>query len=110
MTGRTPLTEEHHHLYPEHTMRTLSCTVGLLLCFYCCTAMPRAVNMSPGLCCFHFFTQRVPSKQIVSIIETDNDCPQKAFVVRTAKGREICVGPNVNWAQEAFERKQVTGD
>ncbi|XP_077938333.1 C-C motif chemokine 3 [Gasterosteus aculeatus] len=92
-------------------MRTLSCTVGLLLSvsIYCCIAMPQAVEqMSPVSCCFEYFTGRVPSKQIVSVMETHSSCGAKAFVVTTAKRRKICVGHYVNWAQEAFKQQQVT--
>uniref|UniRef100_A0AAQ4PUZ9 Chemokine interleukin-8-like domain-containing protein n=1 Tax=Gasterosteus aculeatus aculeatus TaxID=481459 RepID=A0AAQ4PUZ9_GASAC len=64
-------------------------------------------QMSPVSCCFEFFTGRVPSKQIVSVMETHSSCGAKAFVVTTAKRRKICVGHYVNWAQEAFKKQNV---
>nr|XP_040024275.1 C-C motif chemokine 3-like [Gasterosteus aculeatus aculeatus] len=91
-------------------MRTLSCTVGLLLSvsIYCCIAMPQAVEqMSPVSCCFTFFTGRVPDKQIVSVNETHRSCGVKAFVVTTAIGKQFCVGHYVNWAQKAFKKQNV---
>ncbi|XP_068578849.1 C-C motif chemokine 3-like [Cebidichthys violaceus] len=91
-------------------MRTLSCTAGLLLLItvYYCTAMPHALNpISPVSCCFQFFTGRVPRRQIVSVTETHSSCHEKAFVVSTAKGKEICVSRTVVWAQEALKDQQV---
>uniref|UniRef100_A0AAQ4QKR3 Chemokine interleukin-8-like domain-containing protein n=1 Tax=Gasterosteus aculeatus aculeatus TaxID=481459 RepID=A0AAQ4QKR3_GASAC len=64
-------------------MRTLSCTVGLLLSvsIYCCIAMPQAVEqMSHGVCCFTFSTVTVPKNNIVSVTKTHRSCPEKAFV------------------------------
>ncbi|KAM8891134.1 C-C motif chemokine 4-like isoform 1-T2 [Spinachia spinachia] len=93
-------------------MRTLICTVGLLLFFsvYYCTAMPRAVDrVSPALCCFQFSKGTVRRNRIVSIAETHSGCRHKAFVVRTIKGREICVTHNVNWAQKLFQQPPATG-
>ncbi|XP_054476708.1 C-C motif chemokine 4 homolog [Anoplopoma fimbria] len=89
-------------------MRTLTFTVGLLLLLtvYYCAAMPQAVNQ-PGTCCFQFFTGRVPRKQIISVTETHHSCHEKGFVVATAKGKEICVSHNLDWAQKAFEEQKV---
>ncbi|KAK9517233.1 hypothetical protein VZT92_025118 [Zoarces viviparus] len=94
-------------------MRTLSFTVGLLLLItlYYCAAMPHALNqISPGSCCFKFFTGRVPRKQIVSVTKTHSSCREKAFVVSTAKGKEICVSQTVDWAQVAFKEQQAIED
>ncbi|KAF1387370.1 hypothetical protein PFLUV_G00104730 [Perca fluviatilis] len=92
-------------------MKTLSFTGGLLLLLltiYSCTAMPHAVN--PVSCCVRFFTGRVPQPQIISIIKTDSSCREKAFVVSTAKGMDICVSQNLGWAQRAFNQQQVIKD
>ncbi|XP_044047752.1 C-C motif chemokine 3-like [Siniperca chuatsi] len=90
-------------------MKTLSFTVGLLLLtVYYCTAMPHGVNeIAPGPCCFKFFTGRIPQPQIVYVIKTHNRCQEKGFVISTARGNEICVSQNLNWAQRAFELQQV---
>uniref|UniRef100_A0AAX7SE75 Chemokine interleukin-8-like domain-containing protein n=1 Tax=Astatotilapia calliptera TaxID=8154 RepID=A0AAX7SE75_ASTCA len=89
----------------------MKATVGLLLLLltvYCCAAGPQGVlEMSPGQCCFKFFTGRIPPKKIVSVIKTHSACLEKAFVIGTAAGMRICVSQSVTWAQEAFKQKQI---
>uniref|UniRef100_A0AAQ4QVJ5 Chemokine interleukin-8-like domain-containing protein n=1 Tax=Gasterosteus aculeatus aculeatus TaxID=481459 RepID=A0AAQ4QVJ5_GASAC len=65
-------------------------------------------QMSHGVCCFTFSTVTVPKNNIVSVTKTHHSCPVKAFVVTTVKGRQICVGHYVNWAQKAFKQQKVT--
>uniref|UniRef100_A0A3P9CCD9 Chemokine interleukin-8-like domain-containing protein n=1 Tax=Maylandia zebra TaxID=106582 RepID=A0A3P9CCD9_9CICH len=36
---------------------------------------------APGECCFHFFTERIPVKNIVSVTKTHSSCLEKAFEV-----------------------------
>ncbi|XP_074487800.1 C-C motif chemokine 3-like [Sebastes fasciatus] len=94
-------------------MKTLSFTLGLLLLLtvYYCTAMPQAVNaIAPGSCCFQFFTGQVPQKQIISVVKTHSNCHEKGFVVSTARGKEMCVSQNLDWAQKAFRKQQVITD
>ncbi|XP_051234434.1 C-C motif chemokine 3-like [Dicentrarchus labrax] len=89
-------------------MKTLGFAAGLLLLITVsyCTAMPRAVNaVAPVMCCFNFFRGRIPQRQIISIIKTDSRCVEKGFVVSTARGTQICVCQNLNWAQEAYKQQ-----
>ncbi|KAG8012886.1 hypothetical protein GBF38_020831 [Nibea albiflora] len=91
-------------------MKTRTFTAGLLLLLsvYYCIAMPVAVNeIAPASCCFEFFMERIPLKQIVSIAKTHVRCSEKAFVVSTAKGNKICVSQNMTWAEKAFEKQQT---
>ncbi|CAI5668068.1 C-C motif chemokine 4 [Oreochromis niloticus] len=86
-------------------------TVGLLLLlltvYYCAAAPQGLIEMSPGQCCFKFFTGRIPPKKIVSVIKTHSACLEKAFVIGTAAGKHICVSQSVTWAQEAFKQQQI---
>uniref|UniRef100_A0A3Q2W8Q0 Chemokine interleukin-8-like domain-containing protein n=1 Tax=Haplochromis burtoni TaxID=8153 RepID=A0A3Q2W8Q0_HAPBU len=85
----------------------MKATVGLLLLLltvYCCAAAPLD-ETAPGECCFHFFTERIPVKNIVSVTKTHSSCLEKAFVIHTAKGRRFCVGHSVTWAQDAFNKE-----
>uniref|UniRef100_A0A3Q4M4V2 Chemokine interleukin-8-like domain-containing protein n=1 Tax=Neolamprologus brichardi TaxID=32507 RepID=A0A3Q4M4V2_NEOBR len=65
----------------------MKATVGLLLLLltvYYCDATPEGLLlMSPGQCCFKFFTGRIPLKKIVSVIKTHSACLEKAFVYVT---------------------------
>ncbi|XP_040895269.1 C-C motif chemokine 4-like [Toxotes jaculatrix] len=91
-------------------MRTLSCTLGLLLLLsvYCSTATSNPVSATAhGQCCFSFFTGRIPARQIVSVVKTPSRCPENGFIITEAKGRDSCVGQNLPWAQKAFEQQQV---
>uniref|UniRef100_A0AAZ1WXF2 Chemokine interleukin-8-like domain-containing protein n=1 Tax=Oreochromis aureus TaxID=47969 RepID=A0AAZ1WXF2_OREAU len=85
----------------------MKATVGLLLLLltvYCWAAGRKSVT--PGECCFHFFTGRIPVNNIVSVTKTHSDCLEKGFVVHTAKGKRFCVGHSVTWAQDAFNKEQ----
>ncbi|XP_040895270.1 C-C motif chemokine 4-like [Toxotes jaculatrix] len=91
-------------------MRTLSCTLGLLLLLtvYCWTATSNPVSgTAPAQCCFSFFMGRKPAWQIVSVVKTHSKCHDKGFIVTDANGRDICVGPNLPWVLRAFEQQQV---
>ncbi|XP_030588017.1 C-C motif chemokine 3-like [Archocentrus centrarchus] len=89
-------------------------TVGLLLLMlpvYYCTNNNQGVNVSsPGECCFKFFTGRIPAKNVVSVTKTHSGCLEKAFVIRTAAGRRVCVSQNVTWAQKAFKQQQINAE
>ncbi|KAL7402722.1 hypothetical protein ABVT39_018933 [Epinephelus coioides] len=91
-------------------MKALINTVGLLLLLTVyCTAMPQALEeMTPGSCCFQFYTGRVPQQQIISVIKTHASCQEKGFVISTARGDEICVSQNLKWAQKAFNQQQFS--
>uniref|UniRef100_A0A671Y6A8 Chemokine interleukin-8-like domain-containing protein n=1 Tax=Sparus aurata TaxID=8175 RepID=A0A671Y6A8_SPAAU len=65
---------------------------------------------SPATCCFKFFTGKIPQSQIISIVKTHSRCHEKGFVVSTARGREICVSQNLDWARKAFEQQEVIKD
>ncbi|XP_068458985.1 C-C motif chemokine 4 homolog [Clinocottus analis] len=92
-------------------MKTVSAALLLLVSICCCAAMPRALNqISPGSCCFKFFTGRVPLKQIVSIAETHSSCQERGLVISTAGGKEICVSHHVVWARDTFKNLQVLQD
>uniref|UniRef100_A0A8C4EWK4 Chemokine interleukin-8-like domain-containing protein n=1 Tax=Dicentrarchus labrax TaxID=13489 RepID=A0A8C4EWK4_DICLA len=90
----------------------------MLLCFLLCILLnescflgcfpAHAVNdITPAKCCFQFFNGRIPQKQIKSTTKTHSKCVEKAFVVSTAKGTQVCVRQNLNWAQEAFKRQHA---
>ncbi|XP_061578510.1 C-C motif chemokine 5-like [Cololabis saira] len=88
-------------------MKHLSVAVGLLLLALYCTAMPQALNdASPVLCCFKFFSGRIPEAHIKSILQTHDTCLSKGFVINTPKGR-LCVSQNTKWAKKAFDKAQV---
>ncbi|CAI5668064.1 unnamed protein product [Oreochromis niloticus] len=84
----------------------MKATVGLLLLlltvYYCAAAPQQLREMSPGKCCFKYFTGRIQPKNIVSVIKTHSACPNKAFLIGIGAGRHICVSQSVTWAQEAF--------
>ncbi|XP_069384960.1 C-C motif chemokine 4-like [Paralichthys olivaceus] len=93
-------------------MKTLSFTLGLLLLTACCcNAMPKAVgiNSAPLTCCFTFYSRSLPSKLVFSITETDSSCPKKAFIVQTAKGKQICYSRTSKWAEGIFNQTEGSG-
>ncbi|KAL7402721.1 hypothetical protein ABVT39_018933 [Epinephelus coioides] len=69
-------------------MKALINTVGLLLLLTVyCTAMPQALEeMTPGSCCFQFYTGRVPQQQIISVIKTHASCQEKGFDQHCQRG------------------------
>ncbi|KAI3371722.1 hypothetical protein L3Q82_024293, partial [Scortum barcoo] len=69
-----------------------------------------AVNeiASPRLCCFKFSPGGIPGSRITNIVKTHSRCPDKGFVVTTVKGIKICVRQSQDWAQEAFEKLQIS--
>uniref|UniRef100_A0A669B2U1 Chemokine interleukin-8-like domain-containing protein n=1 Tax=Oreochromis niloticus TaxID=8128 RepID=A0A669B2U1_ORENI len=81
----------------------------IFLTYIICTTLlaQGLIEMSPGQCCFKFFTGRIPPKKIVSVIKTHSACLEKAFVIGTAAGKHICVSQSVTWAQEAFKQQQI---
>ncbi|XP_030588277.1 C-C motif chemokine 4-like, partial [Archocentrus centrarchus] len=84
-------------------------TVGLLLLLltvYHCAAIPQGPT-SPGECCFKFFTERIPAKNVVSVTKTHRSCLEKAFVIHTDAGRKICVSQSATWAQKAYDQQQI---
>uniref|UniRef100_A0A3Q4M4W4 C-C motif chemokine 4-like n=1 Tax=Neolamprologus brichardi TaxID=32507 RepID=A0A3Q4M4W4_NEOBR len=82
----------------------MKATVGLLLLLL--TVYSEALDeTAPGECCFHFFTERIPLKNIVSVTKTHSGCLEKAFVIHTARGKRFCVGHSVTWAQNAFNKE-----
>nr|XP_046249126.1 C-C motif chemokine 4-like [Scatophagus argus] len=90
-------------------MKTLSLAMGtlLLLTVYYSAAMPHAVNeIGPVSCCFKFFTGRIPQQEIISVVKTHSSCQEKGFVVKTARGKAVCVSHNLNWVQKAFQEQQ----
>uniref|UniRef100_A0A3P9CCU1 Chemokine interleukin-8-like domain-containing protein n=1 Tax=Maylandia zebra TaxID=106582 RepID=A0A3P9CCU1_9CICH len=74
--------------------------LGLILLFL--HSQQGLLEMSPGQCCYKFFTGRIPPKKIVSVFKSDSTCLEKAFVIGTTSRRRICVSQSVTWAQEAF--------
>ncbi|XP_058253547.1 C-C motif chemokine 18-like isoform X2 [Hemibagrus wyckioides] len=43
------------------------------------------------ICCFDFFTGKIPPKQILDVKKTGSHCPQQGFVVTTPKITNLCV-------------------
>ncbi|XP_030586912.1 C-C motif chemokine 8-like [Archocentrus centrarchus] len=87
-------------------------TVGLLLLLltvYHCAAILQVLT-SPGECCLNVFTGRIPALKIISVTKTHRSCLEKAFVIRTAAGRRVCVSQSVTWAQKAFKQQQISDD
>ncbi|KAM8751817.1 C-C motif chemokine 4 homolog [Acanthopagrus schlegelii] len=91
-------------------MKRFTLGILLLLTVYC-TAMPHGVNeIAPATCCFKFFTGKIPQSQIISTVKTHSRCHEKGFVVSTARGKEICVSQNLDWARKAFEQQEIIKD
>ncbi|XP_029992116.1 C-C motif chemokine 4-like [Sphaeramia orbicularis] len=90
-------------------MRTLMLMMLMLISIDACSAMPRAVNdIAPVSCCVQFFTGNIPPARIVSIKKTDSTCTNKAFVVTTVKGAQICV--HDTWVHSVFKQPSPTVD
>ncbi|XP_048015350.1 monocyte chemotactic protein 1B-like [Megalobrama amblycephala] len=48
-------------------------------------------------CCMEFTKVKIPVRQVKSYYWTTSDCPRRAVVFQTIKGREICVDPETLW-------------
>nr|XP_046249125.1 C-C motif chemokine 4-like [Scatophagus argus] len=78
----------------------------LLLIACCCNAMPYGLQLStsPGNCCFNFFTRDLPIKRVSGIIKTHSSCQNKAFIVQTIRGKQICYSQTFPWALDVYNR------
>ncbi|XP_068169935.1 C-C motif chemokine 4-like [Antennarius striatus] len=88
-------------------MKLFCFTLGLLLLTACCcNAMPEALqfNTAPGNCCFNFFTRRLPAKRVVNVTKTHSSCLNKAFIVQTIKGKQICYRQTFQWALGVYKK------
>ncbi|XP_066099452.1 C-C motif chemokine 17 [Saccopteryx bilineata] len=65
------------------------------------TRAARGTNVGQE-CCMEYFRGAIPFKKLVTWHWTSEDCPRRALVFVTARGRSICVNP-----QDARVRKAV---
>uniref|UniRef100_A0A4W5MMR0 Chemokine interleukin-8-like domain-containing protein n=1 Tax=Hucho hucho TaxID=62062 RepID=A0A4W5MMR0_9TELE len=86
-------------------MKITCLALGLLLLTVAHSyAIPLGLESSPDSCCFSFSEMRVPFNKIDSIQKTHSGCPKPAFVVKTVKGRMICIKSSEMWVQKAVNR------
>ncbi|XP_058253546.1 regakine-1-like isoform X1 [Hemibagrus wyckioides] len=52
-------------------------------------SQPEALNSE--ICCFEFFTGKIPAKNILNVKKTGSHCPQQGFVVTTVNSPGLCV-------------------
>uniref|UniRef100_A0A3B3Z569 Chemokine interleukin-8-like domain-containing protein n=1 Tax=Poecilia mexicana TaxID=48701 RepID=A0A3B3Z569_9TELE len=56
-------------------------------------------GINPDKCCFEFFKNPVKKNLISSYKWTDHRCAIRAVILKTRKGRDICVNPNQLWVK-----------
>ncbi|RXN21901.1 monocyte chemotactic 1B-like protein [Labeo rohita] len=71
----------------------------LFLVIFCSVQMTSAseVANTPPDCCAEFSNVKIPVKLVASYSWTSSNCPKRAIVFKTFKGREICVDPETTW-------------
>ncbi|ROL54587.1 C-C motif chemokine 2 [Anabarilius grahami] len=67
----------------------------LVLVIFCSLPMTSSVDMS--FCCMEFSNVKIPVKLVKSYSWTSSNCPRRAVVFHTFKGREFCVDPETTW-------------
>ncbi|XP_036424045.1 monocyte chemotactic protein 1B-like [Colossoma macropomum] len=51
-------------------------------------------------CCEKLTHLKIPLRRIKSYGETSSNCPFKAVIFRTDKGKQWCVDPEASWVQK----------
>ncbi|XP_038562924.1 C-C motif chemokine 4-like [Micropterus salmoides] len=67
----------------------------------------------PKRCCFNFNEKPVPKERVVSYIRTSQQCSNPAILLKTVKGRQLCVRPSAPWVKELISSpntKSVLGE
>ncbi|KAK5867999.1 hypothetical protein PBY51_012447 [Eleginops maclovinus] len=88
-------------------MKTLLLSLGLLLlAACCCNAIPSSLQFSafPVNCCFDVSNQSIPLKFVSKITPTHRSCQNKAFIVKTIKGKTTCYSGTNRWAMNAYKK------
>ncbi|KAB0383981.1 hypothetical protein FD755_005898 [Muntiacus reevesi] len=94
-------THQHRH---THTHRLLTTDTH--------THTPRAGNVGRE-CCLQFYKGSIPGKLLVDWYQTPGDCPNKAIVLVTRHGKNICANPNdknVKRAMKYFQKHRKSPD
>uniref|UniRef100_A0A3B3TQP9 Eotaxin-like n=1 Tax=Poecilia latipinna TaxID=48699 RepID=A0A3B3TQP9_9TELE len=60
-------------------------------------------GINPDKCCFEFFKNPVKKNLISSYNYTDHRCAIRAVILKTRKGRDICVNPNQLWVKNLID-------
>ncbi|KAG7329508.1 hypothetical protein KOW79_007682 [Hemibagrus wyckioides] len=50
-----------------------------------------AKPIASEICCFNFFTGKIPVQNILDVKKTGSHCPQQGFIVTTPKISGLCV-------------------
>ncbi|XP_067236120.1 C-C motif chemokine 2-like [Chanodichthys erythropterus] len=66
----------------------------LVLVIFCSLQMTSNANAK---CCMEFTDVKIPVKQVKSYYWTSSDCPRRAIVFHTIKGKDICVDAETPW-------------
>ncbi|KAI2642425.1 monocyte chemotactic 1B-like protein [Labeo rohita] len=56
-----------------------------------------ALDSANSKCCVEFTNVKIPVKLVTSYYLTSSNCPTRAIVFKTSKGREFCVDPQTTW-------------
>ncbi|XP_047671467.1 C-C motif chemokine 3-like [Tachysurus fulvidraco] len=84
-----------------------SCTLLLLLLGLSCLQSFTVAQNANGadLCCFEFHKKPFPAGNVVSYIETRDDCTLPGVILTTKKGHSMCADPEVDWVQQVIKIK-----
>ncbi|XP_026990054.1 C-C motif chemokine 3-like [Tachysurus fulvidraco] len=84
-----------------------SCTLLLLLLGLSCLQSFTKAEHANGadLCCFEFHKKTFPAGNVVSYIETRDDCTLPGVIFTTKKGYRICADPEMDWVQQVIKIK-----
>ncbi|XP_065776577.1 C-C motif chemokine 17 [Muntiacus reevesi] len=94
---------------PLKTLLLVALLLGALLQD---THAARAGNVGRE-CCLQFYKGSIPGKLLVDWYQTPGDCPNKAIVLVTRHGKNICANPNdknVKRAMKYFQKHRKSPD
>ncbi|XP_050958037.1 monocyte chemotactic protein 1B-like isoform X3 [Labeo rohita] len=78
-------------------MRSLMSVLFLVIfCSVQMTSASEAAN-TPSECCVEFSNVKIPVKLVASYSWTSSNCPKRAIVFKTSKGKKFCVDPETTW-------------
>ncbi|XP_050958035.1 monocyte chemotactic protein 1B-like isoform X1 [Labeo rohita] len=75
----------------------------LFLVIFCSVQMTSATEVAseaantPSECCVEFSNVKIPVKLVASYSWTSSNCPKRAIVFKTSKGKKFCVDPETTW-------------